>query len=244
MHFYDFNIGDYAKKTQHLTNEEDLAYRRALDMYYDTEKPLPIDNIPSLSRRLRVGLPALETVIAEFFPRGRNKHADEVIKQYYIFLDRQKANGRKGGRPKNQVVIEQENPTGNPRDSQNNPVPSQPLPTTQDPLPKNQGKSKTIAPLALLASLGIIDPIASDWITLRKTKKAAITETALKGIQREADKAGISLQDALQVCCERGWAGFKAEWMNGKSAGRDLEAERRAFVGEGEVIEGASKHVG
>jgi len=75
-------------------------------------------------------------VIAEFFPKGKNKHADEVIKQYYIFLDKQKANGRKGGRPKNHVVKEQEKPTGNPLDSQNNPVPSQPLPTTHLPLTK------------------------------------------------------------------------------------------------------------
>lgn len=82
MHFYDFNIGDYAKKTQHLSNEEDLAYRRALDMYYDTEKPLPIDNIPSLSRRLRVGIDALQNIINEFFPGGVNKCAEEKIAEW------------------------------------------------------------------------------------------------------------------------------------------------------------------
>lgn len=136
MHFYDFNIGDYAKKTQHLTNEEDLAYRRALDMYYDTEKPLPVDNIPSLSRRLRVGLPALEMVIAEFFPKGRNKHADEKIKDYYNYIAKQSVNGKKGGRPKNHIVADDKKPTDNPSVSQNNPTPSQPLPTTHLPLTK------------------------------------------------------------------------------------------------------------
>jgi hypothetical protein len=37
--------------------------------------------------------------------------------------------------------------------------------------------------------------------------------TAVKAIQREADKAGYTLQQALETCCERGWAGFKADWV-------------------------------
>jgi hypothetical protein len=43
MHYYQFHIGDYRSATAHLTNEEDLAYRRLLDMYYDTEVPIPND---------------------------------------------------------------------------------------------------------------------------------------------------------------------------------------------------------
>jgi hypothetical protein len=35
----------------------------------------------------------------------------------------------------------------------------------------------------------------------------------MAGIEREAAKARISLQDALETCCARGWAGFKAEWV-------------------------------
>ena len=58
-----------------------------------------------------------------------------------------------------------------------------------------------------------IDPqIVSDFKTLRLKKKAAITKTAIDGIRREAEKAGLSLGDALAMCCERGWTGFKAEW--------------------------------
>ncbi|CAB4132015.1 Protein of unknown function DUF1376 [uncultured Caudovirales phage] len=130
MHFYDFNIGDYVKKTQHLTNEEDLAYRRALDMYYDTEQPLPITSgLATLSRRLRVSENSLKNVIEEFFPEGRNRHADEKIAEYHAYLTRQKINGGKGGRPKHK-------PSGNPVVSQNNPVPSQPL--TTKPLTTNQ----------------------------------------------------------------------------------------------------------
>ncbi len=135
MHFYDFNIGDYAKKTAHLTNGEDLAYRRALDVYYDTEKPFEITHgLATLSRRLRVDENDLKNVIEEFFPDGRNKHADEKIAAYYAFLERQKTNGKLGGRPKHK----EHKPSANPVVSQikptATPVPTQPLTTNHLPL--------------------------------------------------------------------------------------------------------------
>ncbi len=34
MHYFQFNIGDYASHTRHLTPMEDLVYRRLLDLYY------------------------------------------------------------------------------------------------------------------------------------------------------------------------------------------------------------------
>lgn len=125
MHFYDFNIGDFAKKTQHLTNEEELAYRRALDMYYDTENPLLSGGLATLSRRLRVDQKSLQNVLDEFFPDGKNKHADEKIAEYHEYLAKQKANGRKGGRRK----VDIKEPTANPPLTQKNPVLSQPLTT-------------------------------------------------------------------------------------------------------------------
>jgi hypothetical protein len=85
-------------------------------------------------------------------------------------------------------------------------------------------KKKTRAPRA--ASLPSAAPSAvspevwADFKTLRTKQRAPITATALAGIEREAAKAGLSLEDALRVCCERGWRGFKADWMaNAKAPG-------------------------
>jgi hypothetical protein len=145
MHFYDWNIGDYAKKTQHLTNGEDLAYRRALDMYYDTEKPLDLTSgLPTLSRRLRVDIQDLENIIREFFPDGRNKHADEKISSYYAFLDRQKTNGKLGGRPKHKDFKPSGNPVVSGGVAVGYPVPSQPLTTNHLPEDKNIVPSKAV----------------------------------------------------------------------------------------------------
>ncbi len=53
----------------------------------------------------------------------------------------------------------------------------------------------------------------ADWTTLRRAKKAPVTQTAIDGIRREAGKAGLTMQQALAMSCERGWTGFKAEWV-------------------------------
>jgi len=112
MHYYNFNIGDYMKHTLHLTPEEDLAYRRLLDMYYDTEAPIP-SNIPLVSRRLRMASEIVESVLNEFFELTeegyKNYRADGEIADYHKFLEKQKSNGRLGGRPK-----KGKKPIGNP----------------------------------------------------------------------------------------------------------------------------------
>ena len=120
MHYYNFNVGDYIKHTLHLTPLEDLAYRRLLDMYYDTESPIP-NNIPLVSRRLRLEANVVESVLNEFFeltPNGyRNYRADGEIEEYQKYLAKQKANGRLGGRPKKS----QRKPSANPSLTQDEP---------------------------------------------------------------------------------------------------------------------------
>lgn len=60
---------------------------------------------------------------------------------------------------------------------------------------------------------GVSDAVWQDFLKLRRAKKAPVTDTAIAGIAREAAKAGITLDAALQTCCLRGWQGFKAEWV-------------------------------
>ena len=43
-----------------------------------------------------------------------------------------------------------------------------------------------------------------------------MTETALKGIEREAKKAGWSLEKVIFECVTRGWQSFKADWVKEK----------------------------
>jgi len=70
--------------------------------------------------------------------------------------------------------------------------------------------------MSLLVAEGIDSQIASDFLAIRKAKRAPLTTTALDGIKREAAKAVITLEDALRICIERGWQGFKADWYKAK----------------------------
>ena len=52
-----------------------------------------------------------------------------------------------------------------------------------------------------------------DFVAHRKAKKATVTQTVIESFRREAAKAGVSLEDAMTICCSRGWQGFEASWL-------------------------------
>ena len=80
---------------------------------------------------------------------------------------------------------------------------------------------------AYLDGKGVSAQVATDWLALRKSKKAPVTETAVLGIEREASKAMLTLEDALRCCCQNGWQGFKAEWVTkGASNGKQSRLEQ------------------
>jgi hypothetical protein len=64
----------------------------------------------------------------------------------------------------------------------------------------------------------ISDSLWGDW---QRHRKAPFTETALKGFEREAAKAGLSVEWAITEAIERGWQGFKADWVKDKNNGND-----------------------
>lgn len=109
MHYYQFSIGDYRAATAHLSNDEDLAYRRLLDMYYDTEHKIPLDT-QWVSRRLRLATDVVDAVLQDMFVQHDDGwfHArcDDVIHQYHAMAEKNRANGRLGGRKKNPLGSE------------------------------------------------------------------------------------------------------------------------------------------
>lgn len=85
----------------------------------------------------------------------------------------------------------------------------------------------------------VSDQTWTDWVAHRKAKKSTVTETVLKSIQAEADKAGMNLEAALETMCARGWSGFKAEWVQnaGVAKGKVTDKILDEFSGSSNVIE-------
>lgn len=106
MHYYQFNIADYRSATVHLSNEEDLAYRRLLDMYYDMETKIPLDT-QWVARRIRVETTVVQDVLNDMFDRHEDGYfharCQETIEHYHAMAEKNRANGKLGGRRKNPV---------------------------------------------------------------------------------------------------------------------------------------------
>jgi uncharacterized protein YdaU (DUF1376 family) len=217
MHYYQFNIGDYVSHTRHLSPIEDIAYRRLLDAYYLSERPLNI-GITSVARQigLRDYEQEVKIVLDEFFKLTEdgwiNTRADKEIAHFKGKIEQASKAGRASAERRSNARSADVQPTNN-----------------QEPLTNNHKPKNTVAP-----PFGVTESVWQDWLKLRKAKKAAVTQTALDGIEREARKAGISLETALAICCARGWTGFKAEWMQSKPTPQDknLGAARAIFGDE------------
>lgn len=74
-------------------------------------------------------------------------------------------------------------------------------------------RAKKFDAISELKNLGVDEQVAEDWITVRKFKKSPLTKTALTGVVNQAEKAGLSVNQAITVCVNRGWIGFKSEWI-------------------------------
>lgn len=91
MHYYQFNIGDYASHTSHLSDLEDLAYRRMLDYCYLNEIGLP-ESVEETARliRMRTHCECIADVLREFFTMhsdGTWRHG-RVEKELKAFRDK------------------------------------------------------------------------------------------------------------------------------------------------------------
>ena len=73
-----------------------------------------------------------------------------------------------------------------------------------------EGKGREGASQVTVKPDSVEDQIWKDYLS---TRKAKVTVTAIQGIEREARKAGVTLNEALRICAERGWRGFKADWV-------------------------------
>ena len=90
MHYYQFNIGDYASHTQHLDPLEDIAYRRMLDWIYVNEKPLP-DNVQQIAKyiRMRDECDRITDVLHEYFALNEYGYTQRrVEKEIAVYKDK------------------------------------------------------------------------------------------------------------------------------------------------------------
>ena len=222
MNFYPHHIGDFDKATRHLTRIERSVYRDLLDLYYDGESPLPLDCewiCRKIIARSNDESTAVEQTLNEFFtktPTGwYHERCEDEISKYHANNSQKsqagKASAAKRATKKQQAI--NGNPTVVDFSLNGTPTNQEPLTINQEPIEDKKTRAE-----ALECPSDVDEQVWNDFLKIRKAKRSPLTNTALAGIQREADIAGVTLESALTTCCERGWQGFKAEYLADKSS--------------------------
>lgn len=247
MHSYQHNIKTFNSATRHLTRVERSLYRDLIELYYDSEKPLPADNFDRLARLALANSDeekaALRYVLSEFFTESNglyvHDYCDEQIEKFYnnttakalagkasakARLEKQQQ--RKREREKdNQADVEQNStdveriPTNHKTSNHNKPetnlkdiTPQAAPPATPE---KKSRKPKSELDYSVWGE-SIDQQLLTDWLTVRRTKRAAVTQTVLDAAGSEFRKAasfGYTVNDCLRCWVAAGWQGFKFEWM-------------------------------
>jgi uncharacterized protein YdaU (DUF1376 family) len=197
MHYYQFNIGDYASHTRHLSIIEDIAYRRLLDLYYLHERPLG-DCSVNVARLIGMSeySQEVETVLIEFFEHVDggfiNSRADKEIQHYHSKVEQASKAGKASAERRLSIRSTDVQPNNN-----------------HKPITINQEQKKekvAVAPIVL-----------PDWIPLetwqaflemRKKIKKPPTEKAVELLIAKLEKfkdAGQDIQAVLEKSITSNW---------------------------------------
>ena len=68
-----------------------------------------------------------------------------------------------------------------------------------------------------LVPQGADQKLISEYMEVRKAKKAVNSETAFKSLISEQQKSGLTLNQVLEHCVVNSWKGFKAEWIKNQN---------------------------
>ncbi|MCI1124792.1 YdaU family protein [Stenotrophomonas maltophilia] len=223
MIYFEHHIGDYAAATAHLSLLEDAIYSRLLRRYYLQEEALPAD-VKQVARlagaRSQEELEAVQAVLDEFFTLTdtgwHNKRADEEIERYQAKQDKARASAaarwNKDAMPSDSERIANALRTqceGNALHTPNTNIST-----------SLRSVEKTRKRASAPDCPDDVDPQTwSDWLALRKAKKAPVTETVLDQARRESRKANLTLTKFLQVWCARGSQGLQADWLKPNERG-------------------------
>ena len=234
MYYYQFNIGDYQSHTSHLSETEDLVYRRLLDWYYLHETPIPL-NEDEVSRqiRMRSHTESIAIVLQEYFERtddGWIHHrANKEIAKAGDKSEKASASAKARWSKKDANAL--------PTQSESNATHNT-LPITQDTEHKTQKKATVVA-----TPEGVSDSVWQEFIAHRKSKRARVTQLVIDGISEQARIAGWSLENALKETIVRNWQSFKADWVKDENLSKTGQMNQRVISGLTRGLIGGNSNV-
>lgn len=153
MHYYQFNIADYRKDTQHLTPIEHYIYRELIDWLYLDERPIKPD-IGYITRRLRLTNTRstdVQQVLNEYFTDdGKGYIQQRVSRDIEDYHKKQKAAvkaGKASGKARRSKARERSFDSVEQNcDSVEPTINHKPLTTNQEPVKKGKANGRFAPP--------------------------------------------------------------------------------------------------
>jgi len=234
MHYYKRNLGDYAKKAGRLSMLQHGAYTLLIDACYDREQfPTREDAIDWAWASSAAEVEAVEFVLRKFFVLEGDRYVQKRIQEEILeYREKADLNARIA---QERETKRKEKRTERARGVHEAPPNQEPL-TTNHETPPNGGVARKRAPAR---PDDVSESVWQDFQAVRKAKRAPLTDTALKGIRREAGKAGIPLADAIAYCVERNWVGFNAGWYADRSGKQPRASPQPKHAAAARAIFGA-----
>jgi hypothetical protein len=151
-----------------------------------------------------------DPLINAVFMQIRNTIERDQMK-YEKYIQKQKQNGSKGGRPKkpnetqkSQAFSEEPKKADSVSDSVSD----------NDILLEKETKVYTSQHFKNdLIQYGFEKKLVDEWIKVRRGKKMTDSETAFKMFIKEVEKTPIDKNEILMNCVSQSWGGFKSAWI-------------------------------
>ena len=233
-------IADYISATSRLTTEQHGAYLLLLMDYWKNGAPPDNDQVLAQITKLSPDAWSNARTMLEGFFEVSNKHwyqhrlEAEMIKannnkQANVKRGKAGAEARWGKKDASSIV-----------DASLEICSADSTSPSPSPSPSSLS-SKT--PSTASKPEGVSDLTWDDFLQLRKKQKKPLTQTALKLIVNEAQKAGWTIEQALAECCTRGWQSFKADWVKSQDLSRSGQTNKTVMNGLTRGIIGGTSNV-
>ena len=155
------------------------------------------------------------------------KFLDEQFSEFTTRKKKLSEAGKKGAKRKKEIALIK-------------PPLSHPLATKEEKeQDQKKEKKKKFSFRIALANLGVEDDINDDWLRVRKSKKLTNSKTAFDAIERELKKCNLLPNEAIKICVENSWGGFKNDWIknlenghqknSGGNRATTTESKRQSF---------------
>lgn len=229
MHYYQHHIGDFIRDTSRLPDSHCMAYLRMIWLYYESESPLQ-NNVSIIALKVGADVDIVNAILQAFFnldgDSWRHKRCDSEIAEYHSIRDRNRENGKLGGRPRKTQSVSSGMPVGTQPEPSGNPN----ITLTSNHKPETSNQSIDTPRAASKKGTRLPD----DWVLPKAWGEWALVERKDLSVE-DVRRAGDSFADYWHAksgreACKLDWEATWRNWIRNQRQGSAQTQQVRASI--------------